>query len=294
MRKPSPALLVTSVVIALTGSMALAQNRATAARPATTTTMTSPASTSTSTGSAATTSASSSSRVTGISPTVRTSDGRTITTNANGGTTTTVQNGDGTFTTTMRNSDGSVAGTITTAGAPATDANGSLLVNNGTTTAAPTVGNPTVVTNSDGSTTSTTLNANGTRTIVTTAVDGTTTSTTLPGNLFNPGLVNGAVGGVTLDGERLLDERDRALAIDRSAVSVDLVSLGTATADVQRSSVSLDRVIKSAERDRKKIGRNGQLLNTIAPRTNVDRSSEMPDDGPTPALSGLANSLSRR
>jgi hypothetical protein len=58
--------------------------------------------------------------------------------------------------------------------------------------------------------------------------------------------------------------------------------------------VSLDRVIKSAEKDRKKIGKNGQLLNSIAPRTNVDRSAEMPDDGPTPALSGLSNGLVRR
>ena len=211
MRKPSPALLVTSVVIALTGSVAFAQKVTTPARAASTTIVTAPA---------------------------------------------------------------PAASTTTT-----------------------TLGNPTVLANSDGSTTSTTLNNDGTRTMVTTNVDGTTSTTTLPANLFNPAVINGAVGGVTLDGERLLDERDRALAIDRSAVSVDLASLGTvttATADVQRSSVSLDRVIRQAERDRKKIGRNGQLLNTIAPRTNVDRSSEMPDDGPTPALSGLANSLSRR
>ena len=240
MRKPLPALLVTSVVIALTGSVAFAQIVTAPARAASTTMMTAPV---------------------------------PVASSATG--TSTVSRPAAASSSTRGSGNGASSGTGATA-----------------TTASP--GNPTVLTNSDGSTTSTMLNADGTRTIVTTAVDGTTTTTTLPVNLFNSGLVNGAAGGVTLDGERLLDERDRSLAIDRSAVSVDLVSLGTATADVRRSSVSLDRVIKSAERDRKKIGRNGQLLNTIAPRTNVDRSSEMPDDGPTPALSGLSNSLSRR
>ena len=62
---------------------------------------------------------------------------------------------------------------------------------------------------------------------------------------------------------------------------------GTTTLDTVRAGASLDRVINQASRDRRKIGRNGQLLHSIAPRTNVDRSAEMPDDGPTPALKGL-------
>ena len=160
-----------------------------------------------------------------------------------------------------------------------------------------TLGNPTVLTNADGSKTSTTLNADGGRTIMTMNLDGSSTVQNLPANLVNPAVINGTIGTVTVDGERLLDERDQALQINRSVVAaaaVETPTLGAASIDVQRSAVSLDRVIKSAEKDRKKIGRNGQLLNTIAPRTNADRSNEMRDDGPTPALSGLANSLSRR
>jgi hypothetical protein len=156
------------------------------------------------------------------------------------------------------------------------------------------LGNPTVLTNADGSKSSTTLNADGSRTIVTMNLDGSSTVQNLPANLVNPAVINGTIGTVTVDGERLLDERDQALQINRSAAAVEVQTLGAASLDVQRSAVSLDRVIKTAEKDRKKIGRNGQLLNTIAPRTNADRSNEMPDDGPTPALSGLANSLSRR
>jgi len=234
MRKPSPALLVTSVVIALSGSMAFAQKMSAPARAATTAT---------------------------TAPAAKPSTGSTSATG-----------------------NGSTSGT----GATGTTSTAS-------TTSTTTLGNPTVLTNSDGSKTSTTLNSDGTRTIVTTKGDGTTTTTVLPENLINPSIVNGTIGGVTVDGERLLDERDRELQIDRNAVSMDLrAQPGTALADVQRSSVSLDRVIKSAEKDRKKIGRNGQLLNSITPRTNVDRSAEMPDDGPTPALSGLSNGLLRR
>ena len=250
MRKPSPAYLVTSVLIALGGSVAFAQSNAPGrvTQPAATTT---PRATTTAPPGTPGSMVNSGAlvRTPNGSTTTANVNGGTTTTNANGSTTTTNRNGDGTFTTVTRNSDGTVASTVNTNGAPSFDANG-VLVN-----------------------------------------DTTTGSITPPA--ANP-IVNGAVGGVTVDGERLLDERDRALQIDRGNVSGGAQAQpGTALADVQRSSVSLDRVIKSAEKDRKKIGKNGQLLNTIAPRTNADRSNEMPDDGPTPALSGLANSLRR-
>jgi hypothetical protein len=41
------------------------------------------------------------------------------------------------------------------------------------------------------------------------------------------------------------------------------------------------------------VGRNGQLLYSVAPRTNVDRSWQMPDDGPSPALTGSNSTLTR-
>jgi hypothetical protein len=72
------------------------------------------------------------------------------------------------------------------------------------------------------------------------------------------------------------------------------INAGVAANDTARTSASLDRVIKQAERDRKKAGRNGQLLYSIAPRSSVDRSAEMPDDGPTPALKGLTPGGSSR
>lgn len=152
------------------------------------------------------------------------------------------------------------------------------------------IGNPTVLTNSDGSISTTTLNADGTRTIVTVKPDGTKTTTTLPERLT--AVINGTSAGVTVDGERLVAEA--ATASQPGLLAVEIQERAFISADVQRGSASLDRVIKEAEKDRRKIGRHGQLLNSIAPRTNVDRSDEMPDDGPTPALSGLSNSLIRR
>ncbi len=43
-----------------------------------------------------------------------------------------------------------------------------------------------------------------------------------------------------------------------------------------------------------KIGRNGQLLQSIAPRTNVNRTNQMPDDGPSPTLTGTDSALTRQ
>ena len=94
-------------------------------------------------------------------------------------------------------------------------------------------------------------------------------------NLGSPLVFNGAVGS-----DLVAENMDQGNGV--------AIAGNTPTAaDYARSSVSLDRVIKSAERDRRKVGRNGQLLYSIAPRTSVDRTNEMPDDGPTPALKGL-------
>jgi len=72
------------------------------------------------------------------------------------------------------------------------------------------------------------------------------------------------------------------------------VTPNTVVAQAQVNDASFNRAVNQASRDRKRIGRNGQLLNTIAPRTNgVDRSREMPDDGPSPSLSGFNSTLVR-
>jgi len=59
-----------------------------------------------------------------------------------------------------------------------------------------------------------------------------------------------------------------------------------ASAEVAFADNTMNQVIGDAKRDRRRVGRNGQLLYSIAPRTNVDRSREVPDDGPSPALAG--------
>ena len=107
-------------------------------------------------------------------------------------------------------------------------------------------------------------------------------------HFMNPALINSTV---TADGEIITDGSSQNL----SAAPRNNGSTG-ASIDVEmlRSSDDLDRAIKAVKKDRKKIGRNGQLLQSIAPRTNVDRTGEMPDDGATLALTGSSSALTRR
>lgn len=76
--------------------------------------------------------------------------------------------------------------------------------------------------------------------------------------------------------------------------STDLV-YGNASlvTEAQVNGVNVDRAINQVSRERKRVGRNGQLLYSIAPRTNVDRTAQMPDDGPSPALTGSNSTLTR-
>ncbi len=74
----------------------------------------------------------------------------------------------------------------------------------------------------------------------------------------------------------------------------DLVANAQVTQfEAARNDANVNRAIAQVQRDRKRIGRNGQLLYSIAPRTNVDRSAEMPDDGPPPSLTGSYSTLTR-
>lgn len=104
----------------------------------------------------------------------------------------------------------------------------------------------------------------------------------------NPLLLNGVIAAGIAGSDVVMDEQNATTNAQADAtLSANPAALNGTAADNVRANASLDRVINQAARDRRKIGRNGQLLNSIAPRTNVDRSSEMPDDGPTPALKGL-------
>jgi hypothetical protein len=72
-----------------------------------------------------------------------------------------------------------------------------------------------------------------------------------------------------------------------------VLSANVVTTDQAANDAAVNRALRQVSRDRARIGRNGQLLYSIAPRTNVDRSNEMPDDGPSPALSGYNSALAR-
>ena len=72
-----------------------------------------------------------------------------------------------------------------------------------------------------------------------------------------------------------------------------VLSANVVTSEQAANEASVNRAIRQVSRDRARIGRNGQLLYSIAPRTNVDRRNEMPDDGPSPSLSGYNSALVR-
>ena len=72
-----------------------------------------------------------------------------------------------------------------------------------------------------------------------------------------------------------------------------VLSANGVTAEQAANEASVNRAIRQVSRDRARVGRNGQLLYSIAPRTNVDRRNEMPDDGPSPSLSGYNSVLVR-
>jgi hypothetical protein len=125
-------------------------------------------------------------------------------------------------------------------------------------------------------------NPNGTGTGTDTTGTNTGTNTATAPLLFN-GVISSDMGA----SDAVFADNGSTSNNQVGVNGVNAINAGAATNDTVRSSANLDRVIKQAERDRRKIGRNGQLLYSIAPRTNVDRSNEMPDDGPTPALKGL-------
>ncbi len=75
--------------------------------------------------------------------------------------------------------------------------------------------------------------------------------------------------------------------------NAQLAQNGIVVTDTLANGANVDRAIAQVQRDRKRIGRNGQLLYSVAPRTNVDRTWQMPDDGPGLSLNGMNSTLAQ-
>jgi len=102
----------------------------------------------------------------------------------------------------------------------------------------------------------------------------------------------GSVGTIVNSGEPAVDANGNivggtaAYAAAPASAQLAMAAPVYSSAEVAYADNTMNQVIGEAKRDRHRVGRNGQLLYSIAPRTNVDRSREMPDDGPSPALTG--------
>lgn len=121
-----------------------------------------------------------------------------------------------------------------------------------------------------------------------TGTGGTTTGIVVGSSLGFPG----SVGTIVNSGEPTVDANGNivggiaAYSATPAATQVAMAAPIYSSAEVAYADNTMNQVIGEAKRDRHRVGRNGQLLYSIAPRTNVDRSREVPDDGPSPALTG--------
>jgi hypothetical protein len=296
MRKLTPAYVVTSIVIAAAGS-AFAQTGGRVAGG-------------TNTARIATTAPAAQGNV---NQSNANANGTASGTNTTGTTSTTNANGTSSNSTGMdgsrsgNNTNSSAANTpigSTSANGNSTNVNGNTSTNtssnnntsrSGSNTASSAANSPIGSTSATGSS-----SVNGT---TTTNDTGTTANTTgnaaaviVPGvgGYANPGVVN----GITSDGERVNDNSgntsDAGANTNGNAQLQNNGNAGAFTSDAALNSQNFDRALKQVQKDRRKIGRNGQLLQTIAPRTNADRGYEMPDDAPSPALTGSSSALTRR
>jgi hypothetical protein len=152
--------------------------------------------------------------------------------------------------------------------------------------------------NSTGSVGTTTGAGTGTSTGSATGNEGNVSTVVGVGGAF----FNGSVAAVTNPGEPIFDANGNVVDMNGGYAPGYTANAGNnnantyeppvyngstnAVTDVRVADATMNQVIGSAKRDRNRVGRNGQLLYSIAPRTNVDRSREVPDDGPTPALTG--------
>ena len=155
----------------------------------------------------------------------------------------------------------------------------------GTSTDGTTTGTSTG-TSTDGTTT-------GGTTSTTAAAGGTATATP---TVFANARARGVIiidNGLDANGERVggqvVAEGTSGLSPNASASGLSPNALAETDVIATQSGSSvivpeLSAVERKELRKRHNVGKNQQLLNTIAPRTSVDRTGQMPDDPPTPAL----------
>jgi hypothetical protein len=146
-----------------------------------------------------------------------------------------------------------------------------------------------------GTTTSAGSTTTGNSTTGAPGVDSTGAIATSVNGSMHPVIVDGGVFGVNPSvGERIDNGSVNANVATYAGAQVG--QLAGAAVDVQdtRNSQSFDRAVNTVRKDRQRIGRNGQLLQSIAPRTGADRSNEMPNDPPSPALTGSSSALTGR
>lgn len=86
--------------------------------------------------------------------------------------------------------------------------------------------------------------------------------------------VTGTTPGTTSGGTPNYGNANAAAAVNGAGFTASAIATPQLDAATRRE----------ARRERATVARGGQTLNTIAPRTNVDRTNQMPDDPPSPAL----------
>jgi hypothetical protein len=261
MRTLSPAYVVTSVVMALCGSVSYGAVvvRSGAVMTSSSAPITSPANTGAASSSAATS-----------NPAARGNPTTTTTGSSGTATTTAASGGDGS----TLGSGSTVIGSSTASSFP----------NQGTTAPNTVIGSSAASSIPDNSAAgASSVNSTGAIT------PGSGVST-----FANPVIVGGYGYGMNVaEGERVDNGNANANAnVAYAGAQVDQL----AATDIQASgnSQSFDRAVNTVKRDRQRVGRNGQLLQSIAPRTNANRSNEMPDDPPSPALTGSSSALTAR
>jgi hypothetical protein len=93
-----------------------------------------------------------------------------------------------------------------------------------------------------------------------------------------------AAGGVSVNGERLANPAGIAASDLTAGADFGIAASSVPQVGIATSVAAADPAVRKELRKRQALKRNDQLLYSIAPRTNVDRSWQMPNDPPTPAL----------
>ena len=194
---------------------------------------------------------------------------------------------------TTTNTTGSIAKPTTSAPVPSaapsssgsSGSTGSSTSGSSGSSSSGTTSGSTVTGTADTSTLSPSNLTSGTANTLPTGADNAATSTTSTPAPFDSGsgTILGAPVAVTT-----LPAEDYVIGPNGERIPVNRTATAPATAETQESlaaSRALDAKLDKAARDtRERVARKGQVLNSITPRTDVDRTDQMPDDS-TPLLS---------